>query len=512
MDNNAIAVEETVTATNPVIFNGTLYKTGYIYKLTGGTADEYMYSTNTLTAVPAGYTAASEGGVVKAVAAAPAYTQINTDDYISVVGTAATGAKVADDGEWFVVDANGNISKGSGEIDQQALAAKKLSEADSVAPLLAYAFAQGGYYESRSDYGNNGGVWGWGVPTYQLGWAASKEKTYPWLPTTTYARLGTDASRNGMETIRRDDVWVLSRTNDYTSTGGSTFGSETAAWSKYQSYDETMTSGTRPIGFSGLASQVAEFFNKQNNGTITFEFTATSTAGGGDQWQSGIPSTEVGLIGSGAGTVTSNFALFFNYESTGGTTLSKAKADLTAGTVTFDIEEYLDKCGGLTSQTLHDIYYGLNVGYYDKDQNDKYGMYVKKVTLAYDDAAAATDADATDATDATDVSADDDDDNQDVVSTDDDDDDDDDDFADDDDDDDQWADDTDDDDEGFDDDDDDASLEDDTNDDDDNVANDTNVTTGDDATSDENPGTGAGLAVIPAIVAAAAVAVSKKRK
>ena len=441
----------------------------------------------------------------KDIAASDVYEVVDLTKYISAAcdptaGYTTTGE--ADAGNWVIKNGSRYTVAAADLGAATNIAVKYLGEANSTAHLLAYAFAQNGWYVSKDAYGS---------VTFQPGSpATSKENA--WLPVTTIANSHrASVDYKGATTIYRDDVWKLSVTGAHTSqTQNGTNTSGTTVDINTQTYVDAMTAGTGPVGFAGLAGQVAEFFNKQNNGTITFNFTSAAAAGSTGAWNSGIPSTEVGLIGSGAGSVTSNFALFFNYETTTGMMFAPAKADLTAGTVTFDISDYLSKSGTLTMATLHDIYYGLNVGYKKNAWTDAYGMYVTKVDLSYDDAPAAdADAAAADDDDATVVA--DDDDAAAVVDADDDDDDDDDatlieDDDDDDDDTDIIADDDDDD----TDDDDLAAVITDDDEDDSAAAGTVDVVTP--AAQDSNPATGVGLAVIPAIVAAAAMAISKKRK
>lgn len=279
-------------------------------------------------------------------------------------------------------------------------------------------------------------------------------------------------------TIYRDNVNVLSYTDAYRS---KTLESKNDF---NQTYDDAGM-GTAPKWFAGLASQTADFYNKQNNGQMIFKFKDPANA---DKWVSyGVPSTEVGLR-TLQGTA---MALFFNYTTSTGSIQSIGVVDKDAWTITFDIANVLDDFGGLTKATLEDIYYGLNTGMQYGDPYNGKGYVVESVTLQYDDSPAAVDASTDD--DAAVVVADDDDD---VVADDDDDDDV---FADDD----VVADDD-------DDDDDDAGIIEDDDDDDTDVNNDVDYVDG--ADDDANPGTGVGLAVIPAIVAAAAAVVSKKRK
>ncbi|MGN0617967.1 MAG: hypothetical protein ACI4J7_02985 [Ruminiclostridium sp.] len=260
--------------------------------------------------------------------------------------------------------------------------------------------------------------------------------------------------------------------------------------------------GSNPNGFAGLAGQVARFFNKQTNGTITFKFSSAASNGGTNWNNGGIPSTETGLLGDSMKSTA--FALFFNYNATTGSLVSVGEVDADALTVTFDIADVLDALNGNTIGTIQDIFYGMNKGvkYVDTEilSEDNQGntivekvtaegYLVESVTLAYDE----------DAADDTDIEEDDDDDDAPVV----DDDDDTDDVADDDDD--ATID---------EDDDDDDYVDDDADDDDDTDVDgdvDEPVTPADDD-DDANPGTGVALAVVPALVAAAAVVVSKKRK
>lgn len=295
-----------------------------------------------------------------------------------------------------------------------------------------------------------------------------------------------EQTQNNGQTIWRENVKPMSRTNAYYSQNQvyKTDGNQTY-------YDSGL--GTNPNEFGGLASQVADFFNKQNNGQIEFHFIDPAKV---TTWTSnGIPSTEVGLRTALAQTA---FALFFNYEESTGSIQTIGTVDKDALTVTFDMEDVLADFGGLTKANLHDIYYGCNNGLTYGDPYKKTGYAVDKVTLRYDDAPAAVDP-------ATDDDAAADDDDAAVVVADDDDDDD---VVADDDDDDIAADDDiieDDD----DDDDDSGEIIADDDDDDDDVNNDVDYV---DADDDANPGTGVGLAVIPAIVAGAALVVSKKRK
>ena len=301
-------------------------------------------------------------------------------------------------------------------------------------------------------------------------------------------------------TIGRTDVKVLSYTGAH---GSDNIWSDGYTDYANQSYSgDDVTKGTAPRQFAGLASQAADFFNKRNNGKITFKFTAAANTSSG--WvNGGVPSTEVGLKSSLAG---SNFGMFWNYSSSTGQLISLGQVDDDALTVTFDISQILDDMGGLTKGNLNDIFYGLNKGITYGSPYNFTGYLVEQVIFSYDDAASETDADVetVDEDDDTDTETD----TETVVDEDDDDDDDDDYIVDEDDDDDAAAivDED-------DDDDDDAPaviVSDDKDDTDTN--NDVVIVTPVKEDDDANPGTGVGLAVIPAIVAAAAMVVSKKRK
>lgn len=293
---------------------------------------------------------------------------------------------------------------------------------------------------------------------------------------------------NGDKTLRREEIKVLSYADAHNATNkdGNT--------DTDQSYGDNGL-GDQPYQFAGLASQVADFFNKQTNGTITFKFT-TAAAASGTTWNNGgIPSSQVGIKNALGDATANDFAMFFNYDQTG-SLQAIASIDADAGEVTFDISDVLDALGGQTIGVIDNIYYGLTKGVYYEDLQTT-GLKVETVTLAYDEE---DDADIEDEDDTDDVE-DDDDDIDDVDDEEDDDDDaDDEDDDDDDDDEDVTVDD--------DDDTDDADDEDDSSD----VAGDNNTVVVKPAGDDSNPNTGVALAVVPAAIAAAAVVVSKKRK
>ena len=277
---------------------------------------------------------------------------------------------------------------------------------------------------------------------------------------------------NGDKTLTRQEIGLLSYADAHSAVNGGNNGGVDGD----QTYDDNGF-GTNPNDFAGLASQVGDFFNKQTNGTITFKFTA-ATASTGTAWQNGgVPSTQVGIKNALGAATANDFALFFNYNQTGSLQAVTA-IDANAGTVTFDIADVLDALDGKTIGVIDNIYYGMTKGVTYADLG-KTGLKVETITLAYDEDAA-DDADIEDDTDADDDTDVEDDDDDAVIEDDDDDDD-------------------------------DATVEDD-DDDDADVEGDVDPVTPADDDDDANPGTGVALAVVPALVAAAAVVVSKKRK
>ena len=213
-------------------------------------------------------------------------------------------------------------------------------------------------------------------------------------------------------TINRNKVQVLSSAAAYRAgslyTGwGQTEGTASAT----QSYKDSDGTGTAPFWFGGLASQCADFFNKQTNGKITFQFTAKASSGS-DWKEGGIASTEVGLKSTLAGT---NMGIFVNYEQSTGSLVSLGVVDSDALTVTFDISDILNDMGGLTKGNISDIYYGMNKGldyksddytsihageagdavtyapngiwYISDDKHHAIGYIVEKVILSYEDGA-----------------------------------------------------------------------------------------------------------------------------
>ncbi len=398
-------------------------------------------------------------------------------------------------------DAAKKALDGIGAVDDTALKAaeKAADEAES-----AYTIALAKYLDALAVNGDNiinviNGLFTGGYENASFGDITSEIRYAPLYKTTNNTTIG------------RKDVWALSITNDHYSDSYST-----GSWyddEANQSYNnDDVHDGTVKRAFAGLASQAADFFNKQDNGKIIFKF--ANPASTSSTWvNGGIPSTEVGLKSAIAGT---NFGMFWNYNLSTGQLVALGQVDSDALTVTFDVSQILDDMGGLTKGNLADIYYGMNSGKTYGTPYNFTGYLVEKVTFEYDDAESETDAD-TETVDDTDE------DDTETVDDEDDDyeeeDDDDDYVEDEDDDDDYFIDDED------DDDDDDAYIEDEDDDDDDTAAvvveddsddtntnNDVVIVTPVKEDDDANPGTGVGLAVIPAIVAAAAMAISKKRK
>jgi len=299
----------------------------------------------------------------------------------------------------------------------------------------------------------------WG---YNYADAKSTKVVYPLLKLT------------GTDTLGRMEIDQLSVSNAWGSDG---YDGEYD--DSNQSYEgEDTTAGEVKVGFSGLASQIADFFNKQTNGTITFTFTAEGAASGGVEWENGgIPSTQTGIKNVMGAMSENDIALFINYKQTGSlqavTSLDKA-----AGSVTFDISDILDSLGGQTMGVIDNVYYGLNKGIaYD----DGTGLYVEKITMAYEEDTAEDIEDeeteeVEDEDDADDAEEEEEEEEAEI-----------------------------------DDEDDADDAEEEEEEDDDDVQGDV-VTTPSTEDDDANPATGVALAVVPALVAAAAAVVSKKRK
>lgn len=447
------------------------------------------------------------------------YTAIKTNNPAFNVGTATvynmTGATVTGVAGWYGKSEGTPVNANCLNLLNTEIA--KGESGNVAASILAYALTNGGYSPSKDAY-----------IEATVNRSISINKEYPFI-----AARATGANN----TILRHDVQLLSDADDYnatTTSGGivivpgtwktvkdstgasvSVFVEEDEYFEDYQDFDANQSyddnhMGDAPNMFAGLASQMADFFNKQTNGTVTFKFATGGSTGGSDWFTGGIPSTEVGIKNFLGDATTNDFALFVNYASSTGSLQALTSIDAAAGTVTFDISDILDAMSGQTIGVIQDVSFGLAKGATTKSfdsylydyENDVLtrelddngngvsreveGLLVQEVILAYGE----------DEDSATDIEDDDDDNDSDVTVDDDDDDDDDNDVTVDDDDDD-------------DDDDNDVTVEDD-DDDDKNVEGD--VVTTPSVDDDDNPATGVALAVVPALVAAAAAVVSKKRK
>lgn len=162
-----------------------------------------------------------------------------------------------------------------------------------------------------------------------------------------------NTDENGDGNITRNEIYCLSR---------SAFGG-----------------GEGIYGFEGLASQAGQFFNKQDNGKITFHVT-TAPASYSQLWTAGgIASTQTGLLNDfrNDGIL---IGLFINYDRTGSlVTTSTVDAD---GNVEFDITDILNDIGSNSLATIHSIYYGLVGGYTYTNELTK-GLKIDRVTLSY---------------------------------------------------------------------------------------------------------------------------------
>lgn len=217
---------------------------------------------------------------------------------------------------------------------------------------------------------NNNGI------AYELKEYATEDQL-AWMPKTTIVDDGI---------ILRNEVDVLSSTGDYASAGVA------YDYDYNQTYEIDSTynynKGTGANGFAGLASQIADFFNQKTNGKIAFHFTAATKETNDLAWNNGgIPSTEVGLRNFLESAKPKDFALFVNYNTTTGSLQADATLDPYASEVIFDISDILKALGGQTIGTVQDIYYALDNG--ASTVNGVKGLYVDKVTLSYDEAAAA---------------------------------------------------------------------------------------------------------------------------
>jgi len=223
----------------------------------------------------------------------------------------------------------------------------------------------------------------------KINWAKSAATTALYSP----VLERTESIYDTDDDMKRNEIWELSTTRDYNSSWGTNiftgYGASDYLDGTGQTYKETTyNKGTHANDFAGLASQVADFFNKQTNGKIIFTFAppeAQTTAAG---WISeGIPSTEVGLKTVLGSMSYLDFALFVNYGTTTGSLQAIATLDLNSGSVEFDISDILDALGGQTIGVIQDLYYGLRKGVKNDACYNKEGLVVSKVTLQYDETA-----------------------------------------------------------------------------------------------------------------------------
>jgi hypothetical protein len=214
-----------------------------------------------------------------------------------------------------------------------------------------------------------------------------------WMPRT--EGVPTDLVPNNVPNaiIERNEVWLLSDTADYNSD------SDIYDWEVIkdnQSYTvEDYNRGTKPHGFAGMASQFADFFNSpadpRKEAKVIFVFDAYTPAANNNTWKNGgIPSTEVGLRNFLEKQDVKDFALYVNYEATTGSLFATATLDAASGSVIFDVSDILKALGGQTIGTVHDLYYALASGI---NYDGKVGLWVKEVKYEYSDAAADTAAD-----------------------------------------------------------------------------------------------------------------------
>lgn len=162
-----------------------------------------------------------------------------------------------------------------------------------------------------------------------------------------------NTDENGDGNIARNEVYCLSR---------SAFGG-----------------GEGIYGFEGLASQAGQFFNKQDNGKITFHVT-TAPASYSQLWTTGgIASTQTGLLNDFRkdGIL---IGLFFNYDKTG-SLVSTATID-DNGNIEFDITDVLNDVGSNSLATINSIYYGLVGGLTYTNELTK-GLKIDRVILSY---------------------------------------------------------------------------------------------------------------------------------
>ena len=139
--------------------------------------------------------------------------------------------------------------------------------------------------------------------------------------------------------------------------------------------------GEGVYGFEGLASQVGQFFNKKDSGTITFHIT-TAPASYSQIWSNGgVASTQTGLLNDFRRDSVL-IGLFFNYDKTG-SLVSTSTIDEN-GNIVFNIDDILNDVGGNSLATINSIYYGMVGGLTYTNEPFK-GIKVDKVTLSYEE-------------------------------------------------------------------------------------------------------------------------------
>ena len=133
---------------------------------------------------------------------------------------------------------------------------------------------------------------------------------------------------------------------------------------------DRMTGGV----YAGFSSQVADFFDTQDNGKIIFELAAT-TEQVANNWIGNVAIAPTTTTLPATMIDSDDIALFFNYGNSTGTMISSADIDVTTNTITFDISDILADFGGLTKANLENIYYGLAV---------PNGIVIKNIILSYE--------------------------------------------------------------------------------------------------------------------------------
>lgn len=239
-------------------------------------------------------------------------------------------------------------------------------------------------------------------------WQKKETSTYDeaaWLPKT---------ENDNSKILERDDIWMLSDTNDYLSESlkdkVANASEDVSDTQTYEVTDEKGNEGTIPKGFNGMASKFADFFNSaygeapKKEAKVIFKFKAKAADNTEDGWKNGgIPSTEVGLRNFLDALDEKDFALFVNYKATTGSLQAAATLKPESGEVEFDVSNILTALKGSTIGVVQDIYYGLETGFAQTEgkYKDAIGLYVTEVRFEYnDDDTSSTDAKTDEKTDA----------------------------------------------------------------------------------------------------------------